>query len=131
MRLIPLLLLGAALCGCASVGRKIDQSKVEQIQRGVSTREDVRKLIGSLDSMTKDSDRREIWTYFYSSATSKPESFIPIVGAFAGGVNMRTQHTMIFFGEDGKVERYTSSTGELSQKFCYPGGVERKSEMIR
>ena len=93
------------------IRRSENQSKVEQIQRGVSTREDVRKLIGSLDSMTKDSDRREIWTYFYSSATSKPESFIPIVGAFAGGVNMRTQHTMIFFGEDGKVERYTSSTG--------------------
>lgn len=109
MRLIPFFLV-VLLCGCASVGRKIDQSKADQIKKGETTREEVRKLIGSPDQITKDSEGTEIWLYMHSTATAKPESFIPLVGAFAGGVNMSSQIITIQFGDDGKVSRMTSLT---------------------
>ncbi|MBI1840337.1 MAG: outer membrane protein assembly factor BamE [Verrucomicrobia bacterium] len=99
------------LCGCASVGRKIDQSKVDQIKQGVTTREEVRKLIGSPDQLIKTSDGVEMWIYSYFLVTTKGSTFIPIIGAFAGGANTTSQSLSISFGADGIVSRYTSAIG--------------------
>lgn len=118
MRFLPYLLTGL-LCACVSSGHKIDQAKADRIEKGITTRDGVRKLIGSPDSIVKDSDGMEIWTYMHFSASSKPESFIPIIGMFAGGVNTTSHTVMIQFGPDGTVSKTTStmSGGDISNGF--------------
>lgn len=82
--------IALAIAGCASVGRKIDQDAVSKIQKGVSTKADVRGLIGAPDHLTRDGDGNETWTYTYARAVVKGESFIPIYGSFGGGTRTQT-----------------------------------------
>lgn len=96
-------LLVAGLAGCYSVGRKIDMDAVKQIKQGESTREDVRGLLKSPDSISTDGYGNETWMYMYARASAKPESFVPVVGMFAGGANSQSQMVMVQFGPDGKV----------------------------
>ena len=44
----------AVLCGCFSVGRQIDMAAVDQIKEGQTTKADLKKLLGSPDSMGRD-----------------------------------------------------------------------------
>jgi outer membrane protein assembly factor BamE (lipoprotein component of BamABCDE complex) len=102
------------IVGCATVGRKIDQAAVDKIQKGVSTREDVRGLVGSPDHVSREAGGDETWSYIYIRSAVKGESFIPIVGAFAGGVNTQQQSVAVVFGQDGKVSKVISNYGGTS-----------------
>lgn len=115
MKIIPFLLLIAA-CGCASVGRQIDMSKVDLIAKGVSTKADVIALIGSPDTIASDSDGITTMVYVYSRATTKGETFIPIYGAFAGGMNVQTQSVTVLIGSDGKVTKVTQSQSAMDTR---------------
>lgn len=53
MRFFSLFLVLAWLAGCVSMGRKIDQSAAEKIEKGKTTREQVINLIGSPDNITR------------------------------------------------------------------------------
>jgi outer membrane protein assembly factor BamE (lipoprotein component of BamABCDE complex) len=105
------IILGLALCGCATSGRKLDQSKVDAIKKGETTRDQVIKLIGSPDQVAKSSSGDTVFTYSFMRATVKGSTFIPIVGAFAGGVDTQNQMVMITFGPDGVVKEYVSTYG--------------------
>jgi outer membrane protein assembly factor BamE (lipoprotein component of BamABCDE complex) len=94
--------------GCASVGRQIDQSAADKIEKGKSTKADVIALIGSPDRIIKNNDIT-IFSYHYARVTSKPETFIPVVGPFVGGHNVQSQHIMITFGPDDIVKNVMSS----------------------
>ena len=96
--------------GCASVGQKVDQTAVDRIQKGVSTKADVRRLIGDPNKVSKDSSGVETWKYEYAHAQVKGATFIPIVGMFAGGTRTQTQDTEVKF-KDGVVSEYTTSYG--------------------
>lgn len=108
------LLVAVVLSGCASAGRKIDQTSVDKLQKGVSTQADVRSAIGSPEQITKDSDGNETWVYIYTRSQVKGTTFIPIVGAFAGGVDTQSQSTVIKFGPDKVVKSIESSYGGTS-----------------
>ena len=49
--------------------------------------------------------------YMYVRATAKPATYIPIVGAFAGGANVQNQMVMVTFGPDGVVKDIISTYG--------------------
>ena len=104
-------IVALALTACASSGRKIDQSKVDQIKKGSSTKEQVLALIGTPEKITKDGDGNTTFSYHYVYASAKGESFIPIVGMFAGGVNTKEQSVTVKFGPDGEVPQVESSVG--------------------
>jgi outer membrane protein assembly factor BamE (lipoprotein component of BamABCDE complex) len=91
-----ILAAAALLCGCVSVGRKIDQSKVEQIKPGETTRAQVLQLIGSPDQMTTTGGT-VIFSYMFVRATPKAANYIPIVGAFAGGANVQNESVVVTF----------------------------------
>ena len=98
------------LAGCASVGQKVDQAAVDRIQKGVSTKADVRHLIGDPNKVTKDSNGIETWTYEYAHAQVKGESFIPFAGPFMGGTRVQSQETVVKFS-GGVVTEYSTSYG--------------------
>jgi outer membrane protein assembly factor BamE (lipoprotein component of BamABCDE complex) len=109
MKHLYLVLLLAVAAGCASVGRKIDQSKVDQIKKGETTRDQVLKSLGSPDQITKTGDGNVTFLYLYSHASAKGATFIPVVGAFAGGANVQSQFLRVTFGGDGIVSDFAST----------------------
>ena len=106
-----LFLILALTVGCASVGRPIDQAAADKIVKGQTTREQVGMMLGSPDRITKLGNGDTMYSYSYTRASAKPATFIPIVGAFAGGTNMQHQMVMVTFGPDDIVKNYMSSQG--------------------
>jgi outer membrane protein assembly factor BamE (lipoprotein component of BamABCDE complex) len=109
---LALLLTGLILInGCATSGRKIDQAKLSQIKTAQTTKQDVIKLIGSPDQITTDGFGNTTFMYQYVRASTKPASFIPIVGAFAGGVNVQNEFAIINIDSNGIVRNMITSLG--------------------
>lgn len=96
-KIISIITLSAIICGCASVGRKLDESKIDQIKQGVTTQQQVLQLVGSPDQMTRDGTGAVTFQYIYAHATTRASSFIPVYGAFAGGANVQNQMLMVTF----------------------------------
>ena len=104
------IILAALLCGCVSYGRKIDQAKVEQIRTGETTRAQVLQLIGSPDQITSTGTGVLLFQYAFVRATPKASTFIPVVGAFAGGANVQNEMVMVTF-TNNIVSAITSTCG--------------------
>ena len=98
--IICLLATTLFLTGCATVGRKIDQSKVAQIKQGQTTRTQVIQLIGSPDQMTQMGNGTVMFQYVYVRASAKASNFVPVVNLFAGGMDMQNESVMVMFTND-------------------------------
>ena len=124
-----LLVFSLLLSGCASVGRKIDMASADKIVKGTTNKAEVRKLLGSPESIGK-TDGAETWNYIYTRASSKPESFIPVIGLFAGGVNVQSQTLAVVFDASGVVSSVVSSqTGIESDSGATTGGKASMPEI--
>jgi len=99
------------LQSCATVGRKIDQTAADKIQKGVTTKEQVVTLMGAPDRLTRKSNGEMVFIYTYARATAKPASFIPVFGPLVGGANVQHQMFMVLFDANGIVKNFSSSQG--------------------
>jgi outer membrane protein assembly factor BamE (lipoprotein component of BamABCDE complex) len=124
--LCMVMLLATLFFGCASVGRKIDQSAVEKIEKGKTTREEVIRLLGSPDNITILGNGDSYLSYNYARAAMKPESLIPIFGAFVGGANVQSQMVMVTIDKNGVVKNILRMQGgtEASQGIATGGKAE-------
>lgn len=103
-----LLLLSVLLvAGCATVGNKVDTSKVSQIKEGVTTEQEVIQILGTPYMKTLSSDGKTIMLYQYTKVKNRASNFIPVVNLFTGGMDMQQQMLTVLIGKDGKVEKYT------------------------
>lgn len=109
--LLPLVLL-AALCaaGCATSGRQIDPNAVAKIQKGVTTRAQVIALMGEPQAVSNNGNGIEVLTYMYVHAQANGASYIPIAGAFVGGVDSHSQHVTVLLS-NGVVKEVRTSSG--------------------
>jgi len=105
--LVFILLIGFFV-GCATVGRKIDFSKVDKIKIDKTTQKQVLFYLGSPDTITRQKGQT-IYMYQYVNVSSRPENFIPIIGSFVGGMDTQSQMVMITFNQDGIVKDVYSS----------------------
>lgn len=110
-RAMILVLVIGLLSGCASTGRKIDQSAADKIEKGKTTKQEVIGLIGSPDRIMRRGNGETTFTYSYARATAKPATFIPIFGPLVGGANVQSQMFMVTFNSDGVVKDFISSQG--------------------
>lgn len=95
------------VCGCATSGTKIDQSKITQIKEGVTTEQEVLQILGSPQTKTLSSDGKIIMLYLYTKVKNRASNFIPVVNLMTGGMDMQQQMLTVLIGKDGKVEKYT------------------------
>ncbi len=109
MKLITTLLFAVLLAGCASVGTPIDVSATSQLVKGKSTEADAIRIFGPPSHKTLNSEGNVMMMWIHTTASAKPESFIPIVGAFAGGTDVRQQTLTILVGKDGRIVNWTSN----------------------
>src|SRR5882757_4441545 len=84
-----ILLLGAAvvLAGCVAGGVKVEERQLASFQKGQTTYAQVVGRLGAPTSSTLMPDGRRMIIYTYVQTQARPESFIPIVGAFVGGAD--------------------------------------------
>jgi outer membrane protein assembly factor BamE (lipoprotein component of BamABCDE complex) len=96
-----------AVAGCSSVGTPIARDKVNQIQVGLTTEQDVLRMFGVPSTKTIDISGRQVLSWIFSSASAKPQTFIPVAGAFIGGYNTRLQQLTVLIDKKGRVESWT------------------------
>lgn len=96
----------ALICSCATSGRKINRRSVEELQKGVTTRAEVHRAFGKPQATGLAPDGKKYYMYQYTRAKSKPESFVPVVGLFAGGVDINQKILQIYFDENDIVENF-------------------------
>lgn len=123
MKSICLVLITFLLLGCATSGKRIEADKLKQIKEGLSTKDQVIAIFGKPNTITLNSDKKTIMTYYHIKATNKIANFIPGLDLLAGGVNMDQQTLQVLLNEENIVEKYmlndsqdSLNTGLLNQK---------------
>lgn len=89
------------LAGCASSGVKVTDSQARQFKTGVSTRNQVISILGQPTSSTRSSDGTITLQYVYAESTTRASSFIPFVGLFTGGADVKSNIASFKFNKDG------------------------------
>ncbi len=107
MKIVIAAALAVAITGCSSVGTPIAKEKVNRIQIGVTTEPDLIRMFGVPSTKTLDLNGNVVLSWVYSAARTKPETFVPVAGAFIGGINTRMEQLTVLIDGKGKVERYT------------------------
>ena len=122
--------LAVTILGCVSSGNPNvrDETLTSQIQINVSTKEDVRRILGQPNSTSKQSGSLvmipglpaspgmviESWNYTHIDVEVDGATFIPIVGLFAGGATSNVSSFTVIFDDKGAV-RHISSTQSTGQ----------------
>jgi len=105
--IIVIMLCSLVMSGCASVGREIHQSSVDQLQKGKTTKDQVVQMFGQPDTTYFDKDGRLVYSYSASKMSPSVYSFIPIVNIIHNEYKMKNQVLVIMFSKDGVVEEYS------------------------
>ncbi|MFT4271189.1 MAG: hypothetical protein QM578_09275 [Pantoea sp.] len=97
MRKLFIAMLSIVLAGCVYVGTNFDESKLANVQKGVTTKQEVISMFGEPTTTTVDSDGNEVlmWSYSIGSA----------FGANAKVLSVKTHN--------GKVQSYTVSKSKV------------------
>lgn len=129
LTILVLLMSGCVASGNPSVR---DEAVTGQIQIGVTTKEEVRKLLGRPNSVGKGSgnlaattglpaaphapltlnSNYEVWGYSHVSIETNAATFIPVIGLFAGGATSSVSSVTIYFDDKGVVQFVQSSQSE-------------------
>lgn len=113
-RIVILLCASLILGGCVTVGNErmkgqTQESVASKITEGKTTKAEILSEYGDASGVSFTDSGNEIWTYTYTRAKPTPQTFIPIVGLFAGGADTTTNRLVILFNRDGVVSKYTMS----------------------
>ena len=100
-----------SLVGCMSVGNKFDPSRVSHIKRGVTTDTELVSMFGQPNQRGVDTNGAPTMDWIYGQTQVKPLTFVPIVGAFAGGATSQNMSLHVTLGANGKVKEFHSNAG--------------------
>ncbi len=101
------------LVGCASAGTKVDPDTVASFVKGQTTVAEAEAALGEPNGSATKPDGSTMLVYSYSRSSVRASTFIPIVGAFVGGADTKTQSVALRFGADGTYQDATTTTGNL------------------
>ena len=59
----------------------------------------------------------------YAQVTTRPETFIPIVGGFVGGADVKSNAVYLVFGQDGKLMNFSGSASAMGTGMGVASGV--------
>jgi outer membrane protein assembly factor BamE (lipoprotein component of BamABCDE complex) len=90
------------VAGCASHGNKRinDQNNIKAIEIGVSSKDDVKEILGNPADVAFLENDVEVWKYFFTRTRVKGSTFIPIIGGFVGGSTKKTRTFTVKFKDD-------------------------------
>ncbi|OMQ24390.1 hypothetical protein BMI79_06005 [Serratia oryzae] len=120
-KIFAVVLLASLLTGCASsagnenLHKETQASIKSKIKEGVTTKAEVKGILGSPDNVSFTDKKNEIWKYEYVEATVAGESYIPFYGLFHNGMKGTQKDLAVIFNGD-VVEKYTMSESPLETK---------------
>jgi outer membrane protein assembly factor BamE (lipoprotein component of BamABCDE complex) len=118
-----LLIVVLSLAGCYSSGNASikNQELIDQVKMGKSNKDDVRRLFGEPNSVSRSASQMansqnptqmltlvEWWSYVYASSQTDAKSFIPYVGWLLGSHSYESEHFQVGFDQKGLVQHITS-----------------------
>jgi hypothetical protein len=112
-KLLTFLCFALLLSSCASGGVKVNPDKLSHFAKGETTIDEAQRVLGKPTQTAVSSDGHRTLIYTYYSAQARPEMFIPVVGAFVGGMDTENATTILNFDADGLLLSYSSNTGSL------------------
>ena len=123
-RAATLVVLTLGFTGCASRGNEVlkaqDPTTVNQtIVDGQTTRAEVQQIYGAPAQTSFLSEKNEVWTYRWARATAQGQNFIPVVGAFMRGYDVRKKELVIVFNERNIVARHTMTDNNDTVKTSF------------
>lgn len=113
-------MVAATLVGCASSGNtrlknETEVSMQSKIKEGVTTKTQVKGMLGSPDNVSFTDGGKEIWKYAFAKVKVDGKTFIPFYGLFHNGTNGTKKELTILFKDD-TVEKYTMSESAINTK---------------
>jgi outer membrane protein assembly factor BamE (lipoprotein component of BamABCDE complex) len=101
------------LAGCASSGNRTLESENQatiqsKIQKGTTTKPQVRANFGDPMGVSFTDGGNEVWTYSLANVKLNGTTFIPFYGLFHNGSKAHVKQLVILFKND-VVEKYTLS----------------------
>lgn len=118
-----------AIAGCATVGREISDAQIGTLKKGETTSTQAIAALGQPTSVTRLSDGRQIMTYSFAHAQARPASFIPVVGLFAGGSDVRSSAVMLTFDKTGILQDYSSHQSVTGAGTGFAAGTYTQPDM--
>jgi hypothetical protein len=121
-------LLGCAMGG-TTLGNEVSSTDVRNIVKGKTTESEIQARFGPPYQTLSLGNGEKHLTYLYSDSSTaiKPQSFIPIVGRFVGGADIKrkTQSLTVVLGSNGVVKDYTyvDSATNAQLQMRGPGNV--------
>jgi hypothetical protein len=99
---------------CTASGVKVNPNRINDFTVGKSTCDDVLASLGPpTQRYTKPDDDMTRWLYTYAGVQARPENFIPVVNAFAGGVDVESSVVGFRFTKDCILEKTIYSTSGM------------------
>jgi len=110
-KLITGALLTLFLPGCAASGVQVKEEQLSQFEVGKTTVQDVVTSLGNPSHQMRMPDGSIYLIYSYAQINTRPETFIPFVGAFVGGADMKTNSATLTFDRSGILKTTSSLSG--------------------
>jgi len=108
--LLTIILLSgcASTAGNQSIKNETQQSIASKIFKGRTTKQDIQKQFGDPTRKTAVDTNEDMWFYSIMNSNMSAMSYIPIVGLFSNGTDMKSKNLTITFTGD-KVENWSFS----------------------
>ena len=104
------------LAGCATAGKPMQQTQVDRIQKGKTTKQEIIQTFDQPDGTYFDKNGNLIWYYTAAKIKSTAWTFIPVVNLVHNEIRMKNQILTIVFNRDGIVEDYSFTDSDKSLK---------------
>jgi len=126
MKQMWLLIAAIILSSCVSAGVEVTQKQAASLEKGVTTYADVIARFGKPTTVMLRADGTKFVSYVYMHGQPKPQTFIPIVGAFAGGADVKSNSVSLMFDKDGILTDFTASETNVGAGTGIVGGAYRQ-----
>lgn len=107
------LFIGLGLSACASAGTKVTSSQVQSLKVGTTTYDQVVASLGKPTSVVSMPDGILAAHYIHTETSIRPESYVPVLGAFIGGVDTGMNMTTLYFDTNKVLIQAGSNESEL------------------
>jgi len=119
-KIIVAAMMATLLAGCASSGNgklknETEVSMQSKLKEGITTKTQVKDMLGSPDNVSFTDGGKEIWKYSFAKVKVDGTSFIPLYGLFHNGTNGTKKELTVLFKDD-TIEKYTMSESAISTK---------------
>lgn len=100
------------LAACATSGIKVSDQQIAAFERGKTTYPEVIAALGE-PTFQMNNGALRVASYGSSTVRTRPQTFIPFVGAFVGGADMRTSSVTFTFDRNDVLQNVSSSSSAV------------------